>query len=207
MTTTRQRRALRGAVTASVATLVALMSHLMGGGAVPGWLGLLLPWLLSLPVGMLLAGRRLSLWRLSTSVAASQALFHVLFVLGTPSDAALVLAPHGGHSATAGTIVSAVEPHAATMLHGDLSMWLWHGLAAVLTVAWLHRAERVAAGLRVAATRVAAWVRRRFDAPVLPLPLRAAPLTAAPGWSSWHLVSEAQLAPLSRRGPPLLHTV
>ncbi len=49
----------------------------------PGAVGILVPWVFSFMISVLLAGRSLSLIRLGISVAASQFLFHVLFVLGT----------------------------------------------------------------------------------------------------------------------------
>ena len=78
MRRSRASRALRGLIGASIATFVALLSHVAAGGAMPGWVGIALPWLLSVMVCTLLAGRALSLIRLSLAVAASQALFHCL---------------------------------------------------------------------------------------------------------------------------------
>src|SRR5699024_3357975 len=80
----RHRRALRGSAAATAATFVALASHIIGGGSIPTLWGLIAPSALSTLVCVLLAGRKLSLWRLSASVVASQALFHQLFTVFTP---------------------------------------------------------------------------------------------------------------------------
>lgn len=91
-------RLLRGGTAATLATAVALGGHLAGGGAMPGWLGLLLPWWLAVAASTLLAGTRFSLPRMGAAVLVSQALFHGLFVAGTPGDPTRTLvAPPGSH--------------------------------------------------------------------------------------------------------------
>src|SRR5699024_1527126 len=80
----RRRRALRGSAAPTAATFVALASHVLDGGSMPSLWGIIVPWALSTLVCVLLAGRTLSLWRLSASVVASQALFHQLFTVFTP---------------------------------------------------------------------------------------------------------------------------
>ena len=77
----RHRRTLRGILAAAGATFVALTSHLLGGGAFPTAMGIIVPLALSILVCVLLPGRRLSLARLTISVGVSQALFHLLFSL------------------------------------------------------------------------------------------------------------------------------
>src|SRR5690625_5788395 len=54
-------RLVRGGVAATVATALALIGHVAGGGAMPGWLGIALPWWLSVTVCTVLAGTRFSL--------------------------------------------------------------------------------------------------------------------------------------------------
>lgn len=98
MRASRKLRLLRGVAGASIATFVALASHVWVGGQMPGMLGIAVPWLLSAMVCTLLSGIRLSALRLSVSVLLSQALFHSLFVLGA-------ITPRGG-----------VAPH----VHGPL---------------------------------------------------------------------------------------
>lgn len=91
-------RLVRGGIAATLATAVALIGHVLGGGAVPGWLGIALPWWLSVTACTVLAGARFSLPRLSAAVLGSQALFHGLFMAGTPGDpAARLVDPPGSH--------------------------------------------------------------------------------------------------------------
>ena len=57
----RHQRSLRGIAAAVFATFVALASHMIGGGALPSAMGVVVPLVLSMLVCVLLAGRRLSL--------------------------------------------------------------------------------------------------------------------------------------------------
>lgn len=218
-------RTVRGGVAGSVAIVVALLSHLLGGGAVPGWQGVVTPWVLSLLVCVAVDGRRLSLWRLSFSVVASQVLFHTLFVLGAPPPTRP--APHGGPGVVPGPEVSSVVPAAAgthahtglpeaatgaapagagalaaTASSGDVSMWLWHAVAAVVTIAALYRGERVLGRLRELATEAVRRVRSYRDvrpgafagAPRVPVPL--------PARADRRRRPDPQLSVRRRRGPP-----
>lgn len=185
---------LRGFVGASFATFVALASHVWVGGPMPGLLGIAVPWLLSLTVCILLAGRRLSILRLSLSVLASQLLFHALFVLGsiTPSAG---LAPH----------VHALAPLSfsgdAVLVPEDAGMWIAHGLASALTIAALHRGELIVRALLSAASAIAAWVRRIVPTAVsvtLDIPARRRwAVACAP------VPQDPLRAEIHRRGPPL----
>ena len=184
---------IRGFVGASVATFVALASHVWVGGAMPGMLGIAVPWMLSLTLSTLLAGRRLSLMRLSAAVTASQLLFHALFVLGE-------FTPTGGfrpHVHGAGALVLTGE---ATLVPQDAGMWLAHGAAAVVTIALLHRGERVLHALLAVASAIAAWLRRAvlvagIARPSTPPRLRWAVLTAP-------TLRDPGLGALRLRGPP-----
>ena len=128
----------------------------------PGILGLVVPWLLSLMICVLLAGRSLSLARLSVSVAVSQLLFHLLFVLGTITPSA-TSSPHV-HGAPLVLPPSTGIPEAVI---ADGSMWLGHGVAALLTILALHRGERLALALRQLAAQAVRWVQRRIDAVIV----------------------------------------
>lgn len=178
---------LRGVVVASAATAVALLGHLLASGPAPGWLGLLLPWWLSITLCTALAGRTVSLPRLSVGVGLSQAVFHALFVLGSPAGMLRAPTPGSGHghhhldplaAAASGTpgagpaggsaagettaAVTGASPGSVALPHADLhtvgahlgsaehlahsthltpAMLLGHLVAAVLTIALLHRAE------------------------------------------------------------------
>src|SRR5699024_8570924 len=75
----RHTRLLRGAAAGAFATFVALFSHVAGGGQAPTPLGVGVPLLLAVFVCVVLAGRKLSLVRLSASVGVSQTAFHWIF--------------------------------------------------------------------------------------------------------------------------------
>lgn len=168
----------------------------------PGPLGILIPWLLSLMISVLLAGRKLSLTRLSLSVAASQFLFHALFMLGTitPSGSAVphvhgapLVLPEGGSAA-------------AAAVSADGAMWLGHAIAVIVTVAAMHRGERMLVALRELATRLVRWVRRRVDdalvSPALPVGR-----TLAGRFLSVRPTDAHVLATLRGRAPPILSAV
>lgn len=195
MRPSRRTPLLRGFIGASVATFVALASHVFSGGGMPGMLGIAVPWLLSLTVCTLLAGRRLSLPRLGASVLVSQLLFHGLFVLGeiTPRG---VIAPHV-HEA-----LPIVFSDAPALVPQDAGMWIGHGIAALVTIGLLHRGELTLHALLAVARTVAAWLARIVGV-VSPAPVHARArvrwaVTVAPR------VREVPLGALRWRGPPRL---
>lgn len=185
---------LRGFLGASFATFTALISHVGVSDSTPGMLGILVPWVLSVTVCALLAGRRLSLARLTVSVAVSQLLFHALFVLGS-------ITPRGGFAPHVHGGMPLGFDGAAPLVPQDAGMWLAHLLAAALTVAVLHRGERILCALAAAASSLAGWLRR--IAPTADLPSLAP--RPSPGWTEW--VAPARRDALStvvrRRGPPV----
>ena len=187
---------LRGAVAASVATFVALLSHVSGGGAVPGWVGVAVPLALSFVVCTALAGRRLSAARLSVAVALSQVLFHTLFVLGS-YDLGVAGHVHGG----AGAIL--VPGSAVPVLTPDAAMWCGHLVAAAVTVVALHRGERTVVSLRLLAVRSVAWLRARVGvilAAFRPVPVRR---VFADVVAPVRPVAVLLAATALRRGPPV----
>lgn len=180
-----------------MAIFVALAGHVTAGGAMPGPLGILVPWVLSFMVCVLLAGRTLSVIRLSISVAVSQFLFHTLFVLGTITPSGAV-APHV-HGAPLVLPAAGAIPDAVV---ADGTMWLGHAVAALLTIAALHRGERLLLGLRDLAQQSVRWVRRRVATAVfspLPRPVAAPSLVADANVLRGALL----LSPLRGRAPPL----
>ncbi len=190
----RATRVARGAVAATFATFIALLSHMTAGGEMPGWIGVAVPLALSFVVCSALAGRRLSFWRLAVAVGLSQVLFHTLFVLG-------------GFDAAAGHVHGAVAPltsgAASPILQTDATMWAWHALAAALTTVALHRAERAHAVLRDVADRAVAWVRARarvVAASFGPDPVRR---VFADVVVDVRAVSVVIVSSARRRGPPL----
>lgn len=197
MRQSRAPRVARGVAAASVATFVALLSHVAGGGAMPGWLGIAVPWVLSVFACTLLAGRRLSLIRLSLSVLLSQVLFHVLFVLGA-ADAGAVA---GGHHQHAAVTLAPLSEGATAALYADSVMWGWHLVAGVVTVVAVHRGERLIAALRGLAAEITDWFRRALPTPP-PSSLPDAPRAPVSTVASWSVDDAPRLAPLRRRGPP-----
>ncbi|WP_106505775.1 hypothetical protein [Brachybacterium timonense] len=118
MTSRHPDRLLRGMLAATVATAVALLGHLLADGPAPGVAGLLVPWWLSITLCTALSGRTLSLPRLWLGVLGSQALFHLLFVLGSP--AGLMAAGRAGaaHSHGAGPTTAVGAQPGAGAIHG-----------------------------------------------------------------------------------------
>lgn len=140
--TARAARLVRGWAGAFAATAVAAASHVLGGGAAPAPALVLFCLAVSGMISCLLAGRGLSLPRLSTAVVLSQGLFHLIFSFGSAPAAVDAHAAHAHHAGAAlpeaGTTAVAV---AAAAPHGPV-MWLSHALAAVATVWILAHGER-----------------------------------------------------------------
>jgi hypothetical protein len=159
----RGARVARGFAAAGVATLVAALFHMAGGGQAPSGLALTLSLVFSTLGSIALAGRRVAAWRLTLSVLLSQFLFHALFTLspsarfsGMPADGHL----HAGMHLTMVAGPSSVTPGPmAPMIVGDNPwMWLSHAAAALLTVAVLLHGERTL----LAVARFAFYVLRRL---------------------------------------------
>lgn len=193
MRPSRVSRVARGALAASVATWAALLSHVAGGGPLPGWLGIAVPFALSLFVCTALTGRRLSLPRLTLAVTGSQLLFHTLFVLGTITPSAM---PHEHHMA-----LMTDAGGTAAAICADPLMWAMHGLAAVLTIALLHRGERAVQRLIALAAEIAGWVRRRILTAVLALEAVDRP-TPAPASADVPVLRSVAVRVAAGRGPP-----
>lgn len=224
----RLPRALRGAAAGSVATTGALLSHLAGGGAMPGLGGVAISLALSLVVCTLLAGQRLSLLRLTAAVAISQSLFHSLFVLaarpaptlvlpasatdgshlhgGVPmSDAAMPAATITTSVPTSGPMsdVSAPVHDMSAMAGSGAGMWFWHAFAAVVTIAIVHRGERTLLDLQALGRAIASRARRTIVFPesvpvAIPDGLTRLPVCALPASAA----DEPFLVSVGRRGPP-----
>lgn len=202
MSRSRATRVIRASVAASIATFVALFSHVAAGGTMPHWLGIAVPWVLSLAVCTVLVGRALSLPRLSVAVVLSQLLFHLLFVLGADSGAATDGAATGHVHGLPTLDLAAASP----VVTADVSMWLAHLAAAVFTVAALYRGERLVIRLGDLARELLAWLRRRILSGDIVLPVVAEKpglvrLTAEP------LRSARVVSLVRRRGPPLSFVV
>jgi hypothetical protein len=153
---------MRGWMAGGFATTIAAVSHALSGGGFANPVGLILAMVFSGFICMALAGRRLSLSRLSVSVLASQFAFHSVF---------------GAIGATGGQVVAPVTHHGGAYMFmpdgpvgGGMTMtalsggWmvLAHALAAVATIAALRHGETAFWGLcgsaRVLVARLWRWV-------------------------------------------------
>jgi hypothetical protein len=174
---TRWARFARGWIAAMVSLFVAACSHSLAGGTLPATVGLALCLAFSALVCVLLAGRTLSLARLSIGVTLSQLMFHGLFSL--LADAPLAAASSAGagmHHGVDGLVLQfgSATSDAASMTgslsasmtaEADLRMWAGHAIGAFVTIAALGYGERVFWGL----LRLAhLCISRLFDA-VLPV--------------------------------------
>jgi hypothetical protein len=188
----RQLRLLRGASASTVATMIAALSHTVGGGSPPHPLLMLTVSVLLTPVAALLVGSRVRLPGVAAAVMATQVVFHAVFeVTGGISPTGLTPGAHQH-----GPIVLAISPAAAhpSLLSASPAMLAAHAIAAVATAALLWRGE-----LLVQA--VAHWVRALLRTPQA-VPSPAADIRLP--------VSHAIVRPASRllddcvrrRGPP-----
>jgi len=194
-------RLLRGSSTAVLAVVVAAFSHVAGGGAAPGVLGVGLALVFAVPLGVVLAGKTVSLVRLSIAVVFAQAAFHLLFSLG--GGTAGVSATGGGHHDHAALMLSAEGTSGSAGMHHGSSMWLAHGVAAVVTVFGIWFGERAFWGLVELA-------RTGVTGVVVAVALASA---TAPVVVRQHVAAVARLVPHDlgvaratqpRRGPPVL---
>lgn len=196
MSTSRASRVLSGLTAASLATFVALLSHVTGGGALPGAVGVVVPLVLSVLVCVALAGRRLGFVRLSLSVIISQVLFHTLFVLGASGGvtAAGQVSHHGSVTLTA----AGSSEHATG--HTSAAMWAAHVVAATVTIAALRHADVLLSRLGDIARFVADFVARLTLVliPVVSGPKRV-PLARVVRRVR---VASRSVGTISRRGPP-----
>lgn len=202
MIESRRPAVIRGSLSATLAIFIALAGHVSGGGTMPGPLGLLVPWVLSLMVSVLLAGKKLSVVRLALAVGISQFLFHVLFVLGTVTPSG---APVSGHVHGAPLVLPAGDGVADVVVTGG-SMWIGHLVAALVTVVALHRGERLAHAATALAARAARWLQRRADATVPPA-LPAARVLRHAFLSAPLRPASPLLATLRGRAPPAVPAI
>lgn len=190
--TSRQLRLVRAATVSSVATLIAAVSHTLGGGAAPHPLLILAVSTLLAPLCALLIGLRQSRLQVATAVLLSQAAFHVLFqALGSPTGSDAVSTPGHSHHLELSTLASQA-PAAAV----DPTMLFAHGIAAALTTLLIWHGEAIA---RLVATWFQALLlRATLWAPAdhrRPLSLRSILLPT---------LDAAVSAAFSLRGPPAL---
>lgn len=186
----RQLRLVRAAALSSVATLLAALSHTLGGGAAPHVLLIIAVATLITPLAALLVGVRRSRARVALAVFLGQAAFHVVFqLLGSPTGATRIAS--GGHSHHLDlSLLASASPAAAPgalMLSAHLvaatltTLLVWHGEAIVRVVArWVNalfrRASSVAPALHRRPERLRSIAFPPFDAAVsIALPRRGPP--------------------------------
>lgn len=190
--TSRQLRLVRAAAVSSVATLIAAVSHTLGGGAAPHPLLIVAVIALLTPLSAVLIGVRQSPARVAATVLFSQAAFHLLFqALGSPTGTGLASSSGHAHHVDL-QVLGPLVPTAGV----DVSMLLAHVVAAALTTLLVWRGESVV-------RTIAGWVRAllRRGAPTAPADHRR-PATLR----SFVLPPfDAAVSPaVSRRGPPAL---
>lgn len=192
--TPRQLRLVRAAAASSVATVLAAVSHTIGGGAAPHPLLVMAMAVLLIPVAGLLVGSRASRTRVALAVIVAQAAFHVVFaVLGAPTAGSFAgpsTAAHQHHVdlTSFGPVVAVVAP--------DALMLVAHIVAALLTTALLWRGEAL---IRAIARWIVARLRDRSTSVRLPHRRRQPLSSLTPA-----LVDPSLTASVSRRGPPAL---
>lgn len=108
---TRWARVFRGWLTAGLSVFIAALSHVAGGGAPPGLLGVVLALVFGGLASVALTGATLSRIRLGFSVALSQFAFHFLFGLGSGLSTTSLVSPVTAHQHGAIVLeVAAVSP-------------------------------------------------------------------------------------------------
>ncbi len=203
----RWTRFVRGWLTAGFSVVVAAFSHVAGGGAEPGTLGVVLALAFSVPLCIALTGRRASLLRLAVSVAASQLAFHLLFSLGAAAaDSGSGSSAVGGHhsplvvTAGASDVLAAPGGHHMAMAGG--LMWAAHAAAALVTAVGLRWGAHCLERLALVAVHGLARVRRALSGAVPPVSTgpRLRPVLALPGRRAPPLRA---IGARPLRGPPL----
>lgn len=139
---TRGVRTVRGLVVASVATIVAALSHVMGGGAAPSLLAMLLCASIALPFVVFLSGRKSPIGML-VSVAGTQALFHWLFVWISPAAADLSYMRWSSHAEHLAAMTRSWSPALApsTPEGAQWFMLATHSVAVIVTCLMLRYAD------------------------------------------------------------------
>ncbi|WP_156138667.1 hypothetical protein [Microbacterium mangrovi] len=196
--TPRQARALRAASTSALTTLFAAAAHTLGGGGAPAPTVLLIAALLSLPVALLLTGRRAGAVRSSLAVLGSQAVYHLVFaVFGmSAAFAGPVSHVHGvlPGAAAAPATMAAMDASGPLLGLFEPTMLVMHALAAVAAILMLRHGERLLHA--VAAMIWPALLRHAFR----PLAVRIAGTLAA---RHPQTLVGALLPAVRGRGPPV----
>lgn len=188
--TSRQLRLVRGMLVSSAATLIAAVSHTLGGGAAPHPLLIAaLGALLTGPTAALVGSRR-SRIRVAGAVLVAQAAFHGVFaVLGSPTASRAVI--ETGHAHHADALLPVAATHAPSL---DATMLGAHLAAAAVTTLLVWRAEAVARAI-VSWFRLLAQHHAALVSPDHPRPVPLRSIAVRP-------LDRQVAAAVSRRGPP-----
>lgn len=199
---TRWARVVRSLVAATLATFVAALFHVAGGGTPPSALALTLCLTFSGLAALALTGRRASLWRLAASVVVSQTVFHALFSLGT-GGTRFVSADGMAHLHAGSHLIAMAGPgmHGSSVIPDTPTMWLSHASAALVTIIALRFGEQAFWSLfATARIRLDRVVRRAtaqvtgFSTPITMHGRRAAPVLRDLG---------ILIGRMRHRGPPV----
>ncbi|WP_010203044.1 hypothetical protein [Salinibacterium sp. PAMC 21357] len=187
----RAMRVLRGSAAAFFATLAAALSHLFAGGVSPSLFGMAISLVISVAVCTLLAGRTVSLARLTVAIVVSQTLYHTLF--------STMLAPDG--IARHDMSLMSANFSSVTQSAGSV-MSLSHLGAAVVTIIMFRYAEVAFWGLLTTARLFLA----RLLTPVVAIAVRTARVPLPE--QVLHLAPFASrfLSTMRYRGPPVATT-
>ncbi|GLI27829.1 hypothetical protein ARHIZOSPH14_20710 [Agromyces rhizosphaerae] len=193
----------RGWFVAASATLVASLSHVVGGGHPPGPLAIVLALTFSGLVCMVLVGAAPSLPRTAAGAVLSQLVLHALFTVTAPAGTGAVGATgaHAGHAPVDSAVFdAALAGLGVSSLDASPSMLVSHAVAAVLTIVALRHGDLALAALARSARTVLLPL-LRLPAAALPVAVPRAPRAA------WHRpLARPRLVVLSvlrHRGPPV----
>ena len=207
----RWARVARGWSLAAFATFVAALSHTLAGGDPPGLLAIAVSMAFSGLLCIAVAGRKDSLWRVIASVAAAQAVLHLLFSLGMSSTGSSAAPrPTGAASHHAPAVPSATSLNASTegllaahsAVHFAAWMILAHLVAAVITIVAVRHGDRAMKLIgRVISLQLRALT-HVAETPVLPPDGDSASRMPAPVLTLSRELALV-LSSLRYRGPPL----
>lgn len=196
----RSHRLARGTAAAGIATLVAALSHTIGGGTFPSAALLAVAFVTSIGWCTAVVGRRFSWPRVSAAVIASQALFHGTFAL-MGSGGSRVVAATSGHAGHGGTTLTVV-PGEAAHEHDASTMLIAHVIAAVVTIVAMRLADRSSRATAALSRMVRSLLPIRLPVPVS---LDERTTRVRPEGSGFRPARTADLlGGLRHRGPPAL---
>lgn len=138
----RGARVARGLTAACVATFVAALFHVAGGGSTPSVLALTLSLTFSGLAGIALIGKHRSLGRTAAAVIVSQLLFHGLFSLDPSGSGGFAGGSGHVHPGTRLLYVAGTDGPVSAGTD-DMMMWISHAAAAIITIVALRHGERL----------------------------------------------------------------